>query len=356
MTLSFFVSSLEFGGAEKQAVADANLLSRAISPTVGQVLLLSFRSGVLATFVQGNVRCIHLKKQNYMDSAWRLAGLVKKENIDIIHASLFAPMVISALASLFVPINVIWHFHSHEYDIPLCSRLAFRFLAWLPRVKKIFFVNQELMVHFSLFNFPKKKLGVLYNHSDIEADLGKPQKDGASIHIGYLGRVVSLKRVEYLVDLAIALKNQKIVDKFCIHIVGDGDKLPQIKEQVDVAGLNDLVVFHGFQEDVAAYYKRFDFFVNPSSEECLCMSMIDAGMMGLPVVAFDVGGNNEIVINDKTGYIVFNKNNFISRCFDLIQNSKKRERFGEAAKQHCKKQFGRDRHLAELRQLYSELL
>lgn len=356
MNISFFVSSLSFGGAEKQAIADANLLSKAGSPTLGHVVLLSFRRGDLTALIQDKVKYIQVKKQNYAASAWHLAGLIKKENIDIIHASLFAPMVISALASLIVPVKVVWHFHSHEYDIPLRSRLAFRWLARLPRVRKILFVNHELMEHFSIFDFPEAKQGVLYNHSEIQADVDRPEKDGQVIDIGYLGRLVSLKRVEYLVDLTAYLKNQKGVGAFCIHIVGDGDNLLQIREQVTGAGLDDFFVFHGFQEDVAEYYKKFDIFVNPSSEECLCMSMIDAGMSALPVVAFDVGGNNEIVIHGQTGYIVQNKDEFLGRCLDLIQDSIKQKAFGEKARVHCLENFSREKRLDNLQKLHGEIV
>lgn len=356
MKIAFFVSSLSFGGAEKQAVSDANLVASSDLDYVDQVYLITFRSGALRPMVCSNVTYIALEKENYVHSAFRLAAVIKKEKIDVIHASLFAPMTIAALASVITPVKVIWHFHSHEYDIPLKSRQAFRWLARLARVKKILFVNWELMEHFSFLGFPKQKQGVLYNHSELVPVPASVDRSDKIIHIGYLGRVVDLKRVEYLVDLASYLTEQKGFHDFQIHVVGDGDAREKIMTQVEQAGLAAYFVFHGFQSDVQAYYSRFDLFVNPSSEECLCMSMIDAGIMGLPVVAFDVGGNNEIVINDQTGYIVADKDGFFSRCFELIQDSEKRKRYGEAAKHHCKEQFGKDRHLAELRQLHEVLL
>ncbi|EMS77662.1 glycosyl transferase WbbG [Desulfotignum phosphitoxidans DSM 13687] len=356
MNIAFFVSSLSFGGAEKQAVSDANLVGSSDLEYVDQVYLITFRSGALLPMVDSDVTHVILEKKNYVHSAFRLAAMIKKEKIDVIHASLFASMTIAALASLITPVKVIWHFHSHEYDIPLKSRLAFRWLARLAGVKKILFVNRELMAHFCFLDFPKEKQVVLYNHSELVPVSASAGTSDKIVHIGYLGRVVDLKRVAYLVDLARYLTEQKKFHGFQIHVVGDGDARDKIMTQVEQAGLAKYFVFHGFQSDVQAYYSRFDLFVNPSSEECLCMSMIDAGIMGLPVVAFDVGGNNEIVINDQTGYIVSDKDGFFSRCFELIQDSEKRKQYGEAAKYHCKEQFGKDRHLAELRQLHEAFL
>ena len=356
MNILFFVSSLSFGGAEKQAVSDANLVASSDLEYVDQVYLMTFREGALLTLVCRDVTHIALEKKNYVHCAFHLAEMIKKEKIDVVHASLFAPMTIAALASVITQVKVFWHFHSHEYDIPLKSRMAFRWLARLANVRRILFVNRELMSYFSFLHFPKEKQGVLYNHSEVELVPVSAQTSDKIVNIGYLGRVVDLKRVEYLVDLARYLTEQKRCHDFQIHVVGDGDSKDKIISMVEHAGLAAYFVFHGFQSDVRAYYSRFDLFVNPSSEECLCMSMIDAGMMGLPVVAFDVGGNNEIVVNDQTGYIVADKDGFFSRCFELIQDSEKRKRYGESAKHHCKEQFGKDRHLAELRQLHEAFL
>ena len=354
MKIAFFVSSLSFGGAEKQAVSDANLLCYSDLPYVEQVYLLNFKEGSLLPLLRDEVKHINLDKKNYLSSAYNLAKFIKKEKIDVVHASLFAPMIIAALATVFTSVNVVWHFHSHEFDIPLKSRLAFRWLAKLPSVKKILFVNHELMEHFSFLNFPIVKQGVLYNHSEIEPNLIKSEKADKIIHIGYLGRVVDLKRVDYLLELAVYLSGQQDFYDFKIHVVGDGDALDEIRSGADKASLRDIFVFHGFQSDVIKYYSKFDIFVNPSSEECLCMSMIDAGMMGLPVVAFDVGGNNEVIINEQTGYIVPDKNDFFAKCFNLIKDPLKRKSFGENAKLHCKKTFGKETHLKEICQLHSE--
>ncbi|MCG8550847.1 MAG: glycosyltransferase [Desulfobacterales bacterium] len=356
MNVAFLVSSLNFGGAEKQTVSDANLAASSQMAYVDQVYLITFRAGALQSSVCRDVAHIVLEKKNYLLSAFRLSAIIQEEKIDVIHASLFAPMAISALASVLTPVHVVWHFHSHEYDIPLKSRLAFRWLARLSNVKKILFVNRELMRHFSFLDFPQEKQGVLYNHSELVPAPVSGETGSAIVHIGYLGRVVDLKRVDYLVDLARYLTEQGGFHDFQIHVVGDGDARGTIISRLNDSDLAAYFVFHGFQSNVRAYYGRFDLFVNPSSEECLCMSMIDAAIMGLPVVAFDVGGNHEIVINGQTGYIVSDKDEFLSRCMELVRNPETRKRYGDAGKHHCNEQFGIDRHLVELRQLHENLL
>jgi len=350
MKIAFFISSLNIGGAEKQSILDANIMVKE-----NEVFLLFFTDGTQKELLDSRVVLFQLVKKSYLTNAFVLVRYVKKNNIDLIHCSLFAPMVTSALASLFTKIKVIWHFHSHEYDIPLKSQEAFRYLAKLPSVKKILFVNHELMNHFSFYHFPANKSAVLYNHSEINNPPLKTNDHHKLVNIGYLGRIVKLKRVHYLIELAEYLIRQERFTDFKIHIVGDGEAMEEIKTLLINSGCNDYFFFHGFQKEVVEYYQKFDLFVNPSSEECLSMAMIDAGMMGLPMVAFDVGGNNEIVVNGVTGYIVNDKPEFFSRCYQLISQPEQRKIFGMKAQIHCRKNFSAEKHFGEIKKIYAEI-
>ena len=124
MTILYFISSLHFGGAEKQAVMDSNLLS-----TYNTVYLVTFFEGPQLKLISDKVNYIKINKSGYLKTARILAELCKEKRVEIIHASLFAACTISAISSLISKVAVIWLFHSHEYDLPLRSRLAIRLLA-----------------------------------------------------------------------------------------------------------------------------------------------------------------------------------------------------------------------------------
>ena len=338
------------GGAEKQAISDASLLA-----DEHDVTLLTFNRGPLEDLVKLPVNKINTEFKSYWSAIRTVVKVIKDTDADVIHASLFAPMVVAAIAAFFTGRKVIWHFHSHESDIPWRSRIAFRWLAYLPSVRKVLFVNHELMKYFSPYGFPSKKTNVLYNHSELTPDEEVVKNTTGILQIGYLGRVVGLKRVQLLPELAQYLYRKGFLN-FRIHIVGDGEALDEVKTAVIQSGLSEYFIFHGFQSQVKEYYRLFDFFVNPSSEECLSIAMIDAGMSSLPIVAFDVGGNNEIVVHGKTGYIVNTKDEFFNRCYDLAINEAERASMGWQAALHCKALFSKERHLADIENLYSEIL
>jgi L-malate glycosyltransferase len=351
MNILFLVSSLEFGGAERQTVLDANLLS-----SEHRVFLGYYDDGGLEKLVSANVTLIKIMKTGYPATAFRILKVVRINRIQLIHASLFSSMVLASLVSIGWKVKVIWHFHSHEFDLPLRSRIAFHWLAKLPAVRKILFVNHELMEHFNPYNFPSSKKRVLYNHSELSlADPMIRNRKDKTVNIGYIGRVVAIKRVHYLVELASFFISRQLPE-FKIHIVGDGDELTHLKELTAEQGLNGSIVFYGYQTDVASLYKQFDLFVNPSSEECLSIAMIDAGMMALPIVAFDVGGNNEIVLENRTGFIVKSKDDFLNKCSALAYDEKLRTEMGWNAWTYCREQFSKERHLEEISAVYKEVM
>ena len=164
MNILYFISSLHYGGAEKQALLDANMMVQN-----NKVFLLCFSDGPQKEILDNRVSLIYFKKKNYLITANNLAKLVKHYKIQLINSSLFAPMIISALSSLLCKVKVVWHFHSHEYELPLFHRMVYKWLPRLPRIKKLCFVNNELIRYYekSGFDFPRNKIKLLYNNSTI---------------------------------------------------------------------------------------------------------------------------------------------------------------------------------------------
>jgi glycosyltransferase involved in cell wall biosynthesis len=350
MNIIYFISTLKIGGAEKQNILDANLAA-----TEYNVFFVSFEKGPLLDLLSKEVAYIQLNKSNYIKSAFLLSKICKENKIQIIHASLFAAFIISALSTIFRKTKVIWHFHSHEYDWPLKSKIAVKLFSRISGVKKLLFVNKELIEYFQAFNFPKNKICLLYNHSTVSIGENFEKTKNNTLRIGFVGRVVALKRVEYLVELAEFLIERN-VHEFIIDIVGDGDSLSYIQKQIQSLKLDSYFNLHGFQTDVNNFYQSFDIFVNPSQEECLSIAMIDAGMHSLPIVAFNVGGNEEIVNDRLNGYIVRDKQAFFKSCFDLLVNNELRKAMGMQSKQHCIKYFSESMHKKELMSIYYSVI
>lgn len=348
MNILILISTLEYGGAEKQAILDAELLSKD-----NNVFLCTFSSGPLAKIIPKQVTYSIITKKGYFQAAYEVYKYAKRNKVEVIHASLFASMIISVLASFGLNLSVFWHFHSHEYNIPTRSKLAFFFLSFAPSLKKILFVNRELLDYYKCrYYFPRHKLKVLFNFSSIHINRLTKLSFG-DIIIGYVGRLVELKRLEYLIEMAVFFRDNGF-NKFKIIIVGDGEKRKSLESYSKKLKVDEFIFFSGFQNNLEEWYSKFHIFVNPSSEECLSMALIDAGMAGIPAIAFDVGGNKEIILSGKTGFIVTSKEELFSITGNLLNDDKLRDRMGAKASKFCADRFSPHSHFESLMQLYGE--
>lgn len=128
--------------------------------------------------------------------------------------------------------------------------------------------------------------------------------------ITYLGRVVNNpKRVNLLPQ--ICLKVKKSIPNVLFLIVGDGEDLPVLKEQVEALGLSSSFVFAGYINDseiIRQYLSLSDVTINISSFEGTCTSILESLASKTPVVATDVGDIHECLYDGRNGVIIPNDN------------------------------------------------
>jgi glycosyltransferase involved in cell wall biosynthesis len=89
-----------------------------------------------------------------------------------------------------------------------------------------------------------------------------------------------------------------------LHFVGSGPLQQQIEDLVKQRGLGQQVHFYGFRNDAMQFIKNADVLLLPSIIEGLPGVILEAFYCKTPVVAYDVGGIGEVVINNKTGRLV----------------------------------------------------
>lgn len=118
-------------------------------------------------------------------------------------------------------------------------------------------------------------------------------------------------------------------------LVGNGPNLPKVRQQVEELGINNKVKFLGFRKDIAEILAEVQIFTLISNWEGLPCTIIEAMRAGLPVVASDVGGVKEIVIDDKTGYVIRRGDvqTLRQKLSYLIDNNEVRTSMGTLARQ-----------------------
>ncbi len=155
-----------------------------------------------------------------------------------------------------------------------------------------------------------------------------PEKKDASIVVVTCSHIIGLKRLDLLID-ALALIDD--ISAEWIHI-GAGELAEQIKEYAKAKLGHKVNITYRFMgklsnEVVRGFYETqsIDVFVNCSDYEGLPVSIMEAMAHGIPVLARDVGGNNEIV-NNQAGWLLTNEDpHAIADIIASLANMKDKE-------------------------------
>lgn len=141
-------------------------------------------------------------------------------------------------------------------------------------------------------------------------------------------------------------------------LVGDGPLRGELEVQTRELAIAERVKFAGRRRDIPRVLAAADVFVLPSLWEGLPGAIMEAMATGLPVVASNVGGINELVVDGSTGYLVpaAQPGPLADRIRRLIQNADLRERMGAAGRHRLVNHFSLDDMVLKTSQLYMRLL
>ena len=173
--------------------------------------------------------------------------------------------------------------------------------------------------------------------TSIRERLGIPKN---SFVFGFVGRIVRDKGIE---ELSRAWRSvRRNVKNAYLVLVGKtecGDLVP--KKTLGILKRDNRVHFTGFCSNVVPYYKAMDAFVLPSHREGFPVTPLEASAMGLPVIATNLRGCMDAVLNDKTGVLVApgNSSELERAMYALASNKGLAQRLGRNGRQFVLENF-----------------
>jgi sugar transferase (PEP-CTERM/EpsH1 system associated) len=180
------------------------------------------------------------------------------------------------------------------------------------------------------------------------------------IVIGTIGRMQAVKDQTTLAHAFIDLIRTypQARDLCALVMVGSGPLRDEVAELLKSAGVSNLVWLPGSRDDTPELLRGFDIFVLPSLAEGISNTILEAMASGLPVVATDVGGNRELVVESETGFLVPRSNP--KALADAIRvyasDAKLRHLHGSAGRQRACNEFSLDGMVTEYERVYDELI
>jgi len=249
---------------------------------------------------------------------------------------------------------------------------------WL---KKMICVSEGVKNSFVRQGIDKSKCVVV--HNGIDADT-KPETLASEIRkmwgvgedeilIGTVGSLIKRKQINDLIEALAELQKQDARGKTnpphppllkggegglkCM-IVGDGPEKDSLQKMVLKMGLHDRVIFTGFQIDAISYINAMNIFVLTSEKEGLPRVILEAMLMGKPVVALNVTGPAELVVDGETGFLVPVRHPevFADCVLRLIENHELRKQMEEKGRKRIIEKFSIGKYVMGIENVLDEVL
>lgn len=244
-----------------------------------------------------------------------LLGIVNRLNkADLVHAHLFPSLYIS----LFTVTPTIITEHNPHYrrrDLPMVSTLEsilFR------KYKKILCISKGVQDSFSkMVNIDSSVTEIVHNGVDLARFSQRPKPypaNGSIIKIGMVGRLVPQKDIITLIKLIASLDHS-----YELHLAGDGELKNTFENYANSLRVSQKIIFHGQVDNIPEFLDSIDIYIQSSFEEGFGLAVVEAMAAGLPCLATNVDGLNN-VIDDKYTFDVGDVHELVYRVERLAQS------------------------------------
>jgi glycosyltransferase involved in cell wall biosynthesis len=313
----------DFGGAERFPVhlaAEADRHGYVPVVASGQQRLLQFAA---AHRIQ-TVRTPWLPWQNYSGIRvllfpfyvlwqswlflWYLRLIVRKR-IDILHPQSRDDFIAATFAGRLLGRRVVWTDHADLKYIYANHRVWYK-----NPVGKLVYLASRRADAITLVSYSEKQaiqevLGnplppayiVIHNgvFDEVPKPVRRPDQDADGFIFCATSRLVSAKGIAELIDAFAAVHER--YPRARLWLVGDGPEAAAFKAR---AAGNTAITFIGHSDTPLSHLAAADVFVHPSYHEGFSLSLVEAAMLGKPIISCAVGGNPEIIRDGQNGLLV----------------------------------------------------
>ena len=357
------ILGLQVGGLESMVVK----LAKSLDPQRFSSLVCCIdQTGPLAVELEQADIEVVLLQRGQAGTDWgyprRLARLLKQQHVDVLHLHNPTALFYGAPAARLAGVRpVIYTEHGRDYSNSWKSRVTNRVLTRM--VDRVVVLHERARDYMHRYEgAPLKRITKIYNGI---TDPGVPDPGtrprvrkslslGPDIAaIGIVARLDPIKNLPVLIDAMQQLHRQHPQAR--LLIIGDGPLREALTRQVATNGLDPVVQFLGTRHDVPDLLSALDLLVLPSSSEGLSMTLIEGSAAGLPLVASDVGGNNELVEDGVNGLLVKpgDSRALATALQQLVGDPVMSQRMGAVSRQRYQQHFDIDAMLTSYQSLYA---
>ncbi|KGK98397.1 hypothetical protein LI82_11895 [Methanococcoides methylutens] len=285
--------------------------------------------------IQSNGNIFYRKSNNKYDvfSFFELKKIIRNENVKILHCHLQKSFFMGYLLKKLCFRDILLIFHEHGQIFrngilyPLFLNLAQKkvdmFIAVSGATNKKLLTDAKICVSKcnTLINFVDTDTFNLQsiNSYDKNNERSKLGIDMIDYVIGFAARTIERKGWRELILAINELKNRNLK----LIIVGNGPDREKLIHMIQKYDLEERVLYLGFIDNILTFYSCIDCFIIPSHWEPLGITALEAQSCGIPVMASNIDGLNEIVKDMETGiaFEAMNHDEIVEKINLIVENN-----------------------------------
>jgi glycosyltransferase involved in cell wall biosynthesis len=291
----------------------------------------------------------------------RLAGMIRRHDIEAVHFHTAHAHTLGLLAAQrtgvpyrFLTRRVDFHIHRHPLNRWKYGPAVTAIMAISEGVRRV--LQDDGIPAERIVTVPSgidlERIERVPDPSGLRSELGIPE--GAPV-VGMVAALAPHKDHDTFLRAAAMVKESLPAARFLI--VGDGPLRAELERFSRSSGLSQEIIFTGFREDALTLTRLLDIFVLSSYEEGLGTSLLDAMALGRPLVATDVGGIPEALLDGRNGLLVPPRDPgaLAGAIVKLGRDPGLRERMGAFGRKHARN-FTIERTIDGVEDLYRRFL
>ena len=320
--------------------------------------------GIEISVIDELVREISLKKD--WATVYKIRNIIKKWHPDIIHCHSSKAGIVGRIAAFMEGVPSVFTAHGWAFTegVPFFKRVLYSVIEniMLNITSKCFCVSEyDRCLAKKWFLRDSHKIITVHNgigDDGLQRDaIVRMLDNGSILRLIMVGRFSKPKDHMLLIKSVYDI-NKKYPGQVHLSLVGDGDLFAAANQYVVANNLGDFIVLLGESTCVDSLLTQSDVFCLISNYEGLPISIIEAMRAGLPVIASDVGGNNELVVDGVNGYLVSrgDRKGLVQAIEKLIKDRTLITEFGKRSQEKFRMEFTFSAMMQKIESAYRDVL
>lgn len=339
-------------------------------------IIILHELGPLADYLnQKNIPFIHLPIPAYAGStpnplailgnaasaAPTIRRFLRKYKIDIIHANDLRINLTWSLSRLSMKARFVWH----QRAFPNSRSLFWQTIPLLAH--KTIAISDAVKA--SLQRGEGTHLTKVYNpfatNADGDSHTAPPTKkqqlniDNSAIVLTFIGRLVPHKRPDLFIEIVTKLSDELSKPVQGLILGADrGNMMKELRELSQRLHIRNQIHFLGFQSDIDPYLNISDYLIAPCEAEPFGRTLVEAMFAGVPVIAADAGGHQEIIDRPGVGFLCEpdSVEAFVDKILELESDPDLCQAIKSQALDMASKRFSVEAHVANISRIYDKLV